>query len=396
MDGLYQEGRFAGFGPNRFDPLAEPNSVQFIQGRTTQALRGCIRRQLPRRPGIYAMLDPAGRLIYVGKAKCLRGRLLSYFRPKSRDPKAGRILSHTRTLVWEPAPSEFAALLRELDLIQTHRPLYNVQGQPGHHRAVYMVLGRRPAPYLFLSRQPPRQAIAIYGPLRGRRALAEAVRRVNDWFRLRDCAQSQPIHFADQPELFPLLVPDGCLRHEIKTCCGPCAGHVSRQSYSRHVRAARAFLDGSAVQPLKDLERDMRAAAMAQEYERAAGLRDKLESLQGLQDRLAWLQRARIEHSFVYPVVGIDGSVLWYLIHRGRAQAVVPQPHNGPTARAAREVIETIYPSRATAMLVNEDRLDTILLVAGWFRRYPEERCRVLAPAAALARCKECRMSRSA
>ena len=57
-----------------------------------------------------------------GKAKCLRSRLLSYLRPRSRDPKAGRILENTRLLVWEPASSEFAALLRELELIRRWQP----------------------------------------------------------------------------------------------------------------------------------------------------------------------------------------------------------------------------------------------------------------------------------
>src|SRR5262249_59495239 len=101
------------------------------------------------------MLDANDTLIYVGKAKELRARLLSYFRGRSRDPKAGRILEPTQTVVWEHAASEFAALLRELELIRRWRPRFNVQGQPHRRARTFICLGRRPAPYAFLLRRPP-------------------------------------------------------------------------------------------------------------------------------------------------------------------------------------------------------------------------------------------------
>ena len=78
-----------------------------IRGRRPSRLREQVRSACPRLPGVYGMVDRRGELIYVGKAKCLRSRLLSYFRPKSRDPKAGKILRHTRRLLWEPGFSEF-------------------------------------------------------------------------------------------------------------------------------------------------------------------------------------------------------------------------------------------------------------------------------------------------
>ena len=126
-----------------------------VQGKRPSRLRDKVRRHGPRRPGVYGMVDGRGELIYVGKAKCLRTRLLSYFRAASRGDKAGRIIDHTRALVWEYAPSEFAALLRELELIRRWKPGYNVQGLPGRRRSCYVCLGRKPAPYLFVARTPP-------------------------------------------------------------------------------------------------------------------------------------------------------------------------------------------------------------------------------------------------
>jgi excinuclease ABC subunit C len=334
------------------------------------------------------MVDGRGALIYVGKAKCLRARLLTYFRTRTRDPKAGRILDHTRALVWEHWPTEFAALLRELELIRRWRPAYNVQGVPGRRRATYICLGRKPAAYLFATRQPPAEATAVYGPLFGGVRVADAVRRLNDLFRLRDCEQSQKMHFADQGELFPVLRPAGCLRFEIGTCSGPCVGSVSRSGYGRQTRAARAFLEGKDDAVLARLEREMADAARDQAYERAAALRDKLDVLRWLSEKLAWLNTARREHTFVYPLTGEDGRTLWHLIHRGRVRSTVVAPRDAATRHAARAAIETVFARREDhAGTTPADQVDSILLVAGWFRKRPDERQRLLAPDDALALC---------
>src|SRR5262249_53699103 len=161
------------------------------------------------------MVDARGELIYVGKAKCLRSRLLSYFRPHSRDPKAGKIVAQTRQLAWEPAASEFAALLRELELIRRWQPRWNVAGQPKRLRRGSVCVGRRPAPYVFLARQPPATAQSCSGPVPLGETAREAVRRLNDLYRLRDCPQAQTMSFRDQGELFPEERSAGCLRYEI-------------------------------------------------------------------------------------------------------------------------------------------------------------------------------------
>jgi excinuclease ABC subunit C len=334
------------------------------------------------------MVDARGALIYVGKAKCLRTRLLTYFRVRTRDPKAGRILDHTRAIVWEHWPTEFAALLRELELIRRWKPAYNVHGLPGRRRATYICLGRKPAPYLFATRQPPADARGVWGPLFGGDRVVDAVRRLNDLFRLRDCDQSQKMHFADQQELFPLLRPAGCLRYEIGTCSGPCVGSVTRNAYGHQTRAARAFLDGRDDTVLRRMENEMSEAAAAQAYERAAALRDKLDVLRWLCDRLAWLQKARREHTFVYPLTGEDGRTLWFLVHRGRVRATVIAPSDAATRRAARAVIEQVFDRDDESSATPADQVDSIMLVAGWFRKRPEERERLLSPSGALAHCE--------
>ena len=211
------------------------------------------------------------------------------------------------------------------------------------------------------------------------------MRRLNDGYALRDCPQKQEMVFADQGELFPEPRAAGCLRHEIGTCLGPCAAACTRASYAAHVGAARAFLEGKDGALLAAIAGEMAAASAALAFERAAALRDRLEVLTWLHGHLERLRQLREGQSFVYPVRGGEGGEVWYLIHQGRVAASRPAPSPETAARTA-AMIEALYRRRfppGAALAGNE--VDGVLLVAAWFRRYPEERGRVLAPEQALA-----------
>jgi excinuclease ABC subunit C len=373
MQGLFAQLTFNGFGVSQLAVEGETPSQYEISGDRTSRLRVGVRRECSRRPGVYGMVDAAGELVYVGKAKCLRTRLLSYFRPKGRDPKAGKIVSSARRLVWEPAACEFAALLRELELIRRWRPRFNVQGQPRRRRRCYVCVGREPAPHVFLAPRPVSTATICFGPVPSARTAGEAVRRLNDWFRLRDCPTPQTMAFADQHELFPVVREAGCIRLELGTCLGPCAAACTRPHYTGAVRAAVRFLQGRDSMPLDDLQREMLAAAQAQAFERAGALRDKWKALSWLYTHLERLREAG-RRSCVYPRRGADGLERWHLIHRGRVRAVVFAPTDHMTQRRAAAALQTVYTSAAANDgPTSLEEIDGVLLVASWFRRRPEE-----------------------
>src|SRR5262249_21999495 len=152
VKGLFPRPVFTNFGPCALAAAEIP--CHAVSGDRPARLRVKVRQECPGRPGVYGMLNQNGQLVYVGKAKSLRARLLSYFRVKSGDPKAARIIRDARQIVWEPVASEFAALLRELELIRRFEPYHNVHGQPKRRRRVYLCLGRQPA-YVFATRKPP-------------------------------------------------------------------------------------------------------------------------------------------------------------------------------------------------------------------------------------------------
>ena len=100
MNGLFRREAFAGFGPCGLDPAGHARPTFTVRGRRARTLRTGVRRDCDRLPGVYGMIDPNGDLIYVGKAKSLRARLMGYFR-KSRDGKAAKIVRDTYRVVWE-------------------------------------------------------------------------------------------------------------------------------------------------------------------------------------------------------------------------------------------------------------------------------------------------------
>lgn len=383
---LFPADPFAGFGPSLFRPHDDAVVGMRLTGKRKGRLLRGVRDHAPRWPGVYGMLDERSRIVYVGKAKSLRCRLLSYFRDSS-DPKAGRILQHTRVLVWEQTADEFSALLRELELIQRLLPRFNVLGRPGSQRHHYLCIGKSPAPYVYATNSPTGKERGCYGPLVARPRSEDAARRLNDWFKLRDCPQTVPLGFADQPELFPQERSAKCLRYEIGTCHGPCVAACTRQHYGDGVKAVKAFLDGRDRTILAQLRQLMASAADGFAFEKATAMRDRLRALEWIDDRLTLLRRARNKHSFVYPLVGADGRERWYLIHGGQVRAAVNVPRRASERKRIGELLGKTFAAAIVPDVLRDGTVDSVLLVAAWFRKNAAERERLLTKAEALARC---------
>lgn len=377
---------FADFGPSRLAGDCRLTPAQLPLPPDVRECRRLIRRHCRLQPGVYGMLDAQGELIYVGKSKALRNRLLSYFSQTDSNAKGQRIIAHSRQLVWEEAPHEFAALLRELELIRRWRPRFNVRGQPRRLSRSFLCVGRGPAAYVYLAAEPSPRSREIFGPVRSR--WREAVRRLNDCFQLRDCPERMPVGFADQRRLFAEALAPGCLRQELGLCLGPCAGRCSRAAYERRVRAACDFLRGHDLSLLGRLETQMHQAAATRQFERAAALRDTWEELAGLAECLHQLSEARQRFSFVYPLPDYRRGARWYLIDRGQVVAAVRAPRGPRQAQRCRRLLDQVYRSRQSGgpPPPSEDP-DALLLVSGWFRQYPEELRRTLSPEEARRLC---------
>ena len=339
-------------------------------------MRGVVREGAEDRPGIYRMLSSEGEVVYVGKSKRVRTRLLSYFRCAYPEEKGARILREATSIDWEYTPSEFAALLTELRLIKRLRPRFNVAMKRDARHYAFIKLSRGSAPKLMVVRGAGSEDGGLYyGPFMGAQRIGEAVRELSDALGLRDCSLEQKMYFADQVDLFgaPARTP-GCIRHEVRKCLGPCVGACTVNAYTERVALARAFLEGADDGPIERLRADMQLASDRMEFERAATLRDKLQRLEELREQFGRLRFAVETLSFLYTVRGHEGEDRLYLIRRGRVRAEIPAPQTPSDRKSLDVLVRSVYspPERQTASVPTHE-IDELLLLSSWFRRNPAE-----------------------
>jgi excinuclease ABC subunit C len=338
-------------------------------------MRTSVREGAADRPGIYRMLSSDGEVLYVGKSKRVRTRLLSYFRCDYPEEKGARILRSAEKIEWEYTPSEFAALLQELRLIKRLRPRYNVAMKRDGRNYSFIKLTRGTTPKLLVVRGATGEDADIYyGPFVGAQRVGEAVRELNDVLMLRDCRTDLKMFYSDQTELFQLQRTPGCIRHEIAKCLGPCIGGCSSSQYVEQVRLARAFLDGSDDGPLNALRTQMEKLSAELQYERAAVYRDKLERLEALRAQFGRLRFAVENLSFVYTVPGHEGEDRVYLIRRGVVRAEIGKPRSSSDRRTMKQLVEDIFAEQVQpSAQVPTHEIDELLLLSSWFRRFPQE-----------------------
>lgn len=335
-------------------------------------LRRRVRTMAEQRPGIYRMLDASGRVLYVGKAKLLRARLLSYFHAKYPQDKGARILHAANDVTWEYASSEFAAHLAELREIRKCRPPYNVQMNRARS-IVFIGVTEGPAPKISCTKNPARDQVRYYGPLPSPARAALAIRVLNDLLGLRDCSDRMPMAFTEQGDLFDAPRQAACPRYDFGTCSGPCAGLVTELGYRAQVDAAAAFLAGTAIAPVDRIVAGMMSAADRGEFEAAARWRERFEALEWL---IAATTRARAALellTFVYRDPGLHGDDKAYLIRRGAVRACYPWPSTPIEREAFRGVVATeqARPLEPPGPLAS-GMIDETLLIMSWFRRHPE------------------------
>jgi excinuclease ABC subunit C len=371
MDANWHE-LFVDFGEDPLMPFPR-STLSRIESESTIELRGLVSRNAPKLPGVYGMLDATGRLIYVGKSKSLRNRLLSYFLPNNTDEKAGRIIQAATAIVWEKQPSDFGALLREQMLIRRWQPRLNVVGMPKRQQQAFVCIGNAPAARFYLSKQFDPEATCCQGPFHGMGNLNRAIETLNRLYLLRDCNQKTPMMFSDQMQLFDLELRAGCVREEIGTCLAPCLRSCSRLKYSEQVEKALRFLNGTSVEVLAQVEQQMNRAAAGQHFEHAARMRDDHKVLKWLSNRLASFKRAREQYSFIYPVRGCDGRDIWYLIRKGGVEHAIGFPKNASQWRTARSALTRWHENNDSVGSGFLRYEETIGLVTTWFQKNREE-----------------------
>ena len=363
--------------------MSRRRSLQRPDPARLATLKGLVRAGAENRPGVYRMLAEDGEVLYVGKSKALRSRLLSYFRGVWPADKGARLVALAHEIVWDYQPSEFAALRTELALIKRLRPRANVMGKRDARHYAFLRLTPGTAPRIQVVRGPGDGRGIFYGPFVGAQRLGEAARELADALGLRDCTLDRRMAYNDQAELFEARDrTPGCIRYEIRRCLGPCIAACSARAYDERVVLARAFLDGADDGPMDVLRGAMLEASDAMAFERAASLRDKLARLEGLRASFARLRFAVESLTFAYPVAGHGGEDRVYLVRRGRVVEEV-DGRGGLLDDAGR--LRALAASLAgepgaTGRAIPAHEVDELLLLSSWFRQQPAELARAVRP----------------
>jgi excinuclease ABC subunit C len=352
------------------------------------ALREHVKVHARDQPGVYQMVAGDGEVLYVGKSKRLRTRLLSYFRCVFPEEKGARLIREAHRVDWTYEPSEFAALLRELRSIKRLRPRFNVQMKRDarHYAFVKMTSGR--AARLLVVRGASDDSAAYFGPYHGAQRVGEAVRELNDVLGLRDCVNDAQMRFADQQDLFaPVNRTPGCIRHEVGKCLGPCIAACTASEYADRELLARAFLEGCDDAPMRILHGRMTTLSEQLEFERAAVMRDKLRRLEGLREQLTRVRVAVESLSFVYYVPGYRNDDRIYLVRRGTVRRELPAPRTPLEEELLAATVRQVFePSERNTAQVPAHLVDELMLLAAWFRQRPTERRRTAMPTGPLPR----------
>ncbi len=231
---------------------------------------------IPTTPGVYLYKDSQGKIIYVGKARNLRKRVLSYFRPKDQlTPKTVAMIGHAASLETLNTTTEKEALLLEASLIKKHRPHYNIVLRDDKQYVLFRLSERDDFPRLEVVRKVrKRDGARYFGPFTSAQAARETWKSIHRIFPLRRCTDR-----AMRNRVRP------CLYHHIGLCLAPCTGDVSREEYADMTRRVSMLLEGKSHELLDLLRVGMEKAAEALDFERAAALRDQIRAIEKTVER---------------------------------------------------------------------------------------------------------------
>ncbi|HEX4297673.1 MAG TPA: excinuclease ABC subunit UvrC, partial [Devosia sp.] len=253
-------------------------------------------RTLPSAPGVYRMIDEAGEVMYVGKARSLKARVTNYTRPEALEVRLQRMVAATRTMEFVRTETEAEALLLEANLIKRLKPRFNVLLRDDKSFPYILIAADHDAPMLSKHRGVRRRPGAYFGPFASALAVKRTITSLQKAFLLRTCSDS-----------FYRARTRPCMLHQIKRCSAPCTGEISIDAYAELVGEANQFLSGKSKSVQDRLQHEMNGAAEALDFERAALLRDRLSALALVQSQGEIAARS-VEEADVFAVAHEAGQ----------------------------------------------------------------------------------------
>jgi len=234
--------------------------------------------KLPSDPGIYKYYDASGILIYVGKAKCLKKRIASYFTKNQNSFKTIELVQKIERIEFTIVDSEQDALLLENSLIKQYKPRYNIllkddKGYP------YLVIKKERFPRVFSTWKKYNDGSIYLGPFTSKGTIREVLSFIKQFIPLRTCKLNLSKENIDKQKFKP------CLEYHLGNCLAPCAALQTEDDYLDSLEQLKNMLKGNMSQLMGHLKKQMQAHAEALDFEKAEYLKNKIELLQTYQEK---------------------------------------------------------------------------------------------------------------
>ena len=225
-------------------------------------------------PGVYKMINEAGKIIYIGKAKHLKNRLNSYARFEQLSNRTKMMVSNINSIEYIVVNSDVEALLLENNLIKKFKPFYNVLLKDDKTFPYIVIDDTHEFPRIFKYRTLRPKEKFFFGPYPAISSLNDTIKVIQKTFLLRNCTD----HFFSNRTR-------PCLQYFIKRCSAPCVQKISKEQYAENVQFAKDLLNGKDEVARKKLINQMNEAAKELNFELAAIIRDRIKSITEIQSR---------------------------------------------------------------------------------------------------------------
>ncbi len=234
--------------------------------------------KLPADPGIYKYYDAKGVLIYVGKAKCLKKRIASYFTKNQSSFKTIELVQKIDRIEFTIVDSEQDALLLENSLIKQYKPRYNIllkddKGYP------YLVIKKERFPRVFSTWKKYNDGSIYLGPFTSKGTIREVLSFIKQFIPLRTCKLNLSQENIDKQKFKP------CLEYHLGNCLAPCAALQTEADYNDSLEQLKDLLKGNMSQLMNHLKKEMQSHAEALDFEKAAQLKYKMDLLLTYQEK---------------------------------------------------------------------------------------------------------------
>lgn len=231
--------------------------------------------KLPLLPGVYIMLDEAGQVIYVGKAKKLKNRVTSYFRG-SHLPKVEAMVEKVADFNVIVVNSEFESLILENSLIKQHQPHYNILLKDDKGYPFIRLDKKAPYPRFSIVNTAKKDGAAYFGPFGGRSVTRDIIDAASKAVGLATCSKRFPRDIGkDRP----------CLNYHMGNCRGWCRGELGQEEYRLALEQVCLILSGKTQELIAELTDKMNDAAEQLRFEAAAEIRDRIRAIQSVSNK---------------------------------------------------------------------------------------------------------------